>query len=284
MERATVKDGAGAAKYELFYPSGTAGGTVRHPILAWGNGTDATVAEYSRLLAQMASWGFAVIASTSANTGTGQEMLASVDWLVAANDDPASAFYGTLDPTKIGVFGHSQGAGGSMRAFALANEPGSGHRPMSTLVPIELPAQKWICVGNSDPECKARHWFDGAAIRSGSVFFVNGSRDSLISPSTQAPGTEGQQSMAAFFDAVPDAVPKARATLAGADHNDIQDACKILCSVPQAEYFGYLVAWMRYRLMDDPIASLAFAGPDAELVRNAGWENATVSGLGVKPD
>jgi len=275
VARSTIKDGLGLPKYELFYPATVALGGIRYPMLVWGNGTNATVGQYSRLLTQMASWGFVVIASTSVTTGTGEEMLASLDWLVGANDDPSSVFHHALDPTKIGVFGHSQGAGGSIRTLAAANAPGSTHRAIATVVPIELPAQKWICVGISDPSCKEPRWFSGSDIRSGSVFFVNGSKDVIASPTVQAPEEKGEQSIAAFYQSVPAAVPKLRATLVGADHNDVQDACSAACSLGPTSYFGYLVAWMRYRLYSDPAARAAFIkeGDVSEIFRSSSWQS-----------
>ncbi|WP_394830737.1 hypothetical protein LVJ94_29940 [Pendulispora rubella] len=275
VTRSTVNNAFGLPQYELFYPATVGLPGLRYPLLVWGNGTSATVGQYSRLLTQMASWGFVVIATTSVTTGTGEEMLASLDWLTAANDDPSSLFHHALDPTKIGVFGHSQGAGGSIRTLAAANAPGSTHRFVTTVVPIELPAQKWICFGSLDLGCKEPRWFSGGDIRSGSVFFVNGSRDVIASPSFQSPDEKGEQSIAAFYDTVPDGVAKAKATLLGADHNDIQDACSTACSVGPIPYFGYLVAWMRYRLYGDPIARAAFTheGTVPEVFQSLHWRN-----------
>jgi hypothetical protein len=281
VSHTTVNDASGAALYELFYPTALGQNGFHHPLLTWGNGTNATPAQYSRLLTHLASWGFVVIASTSPTTGTGAEMLAGEDFLVAANGQSTSPFFDKLDLTAIGVFGHSQGAGGTMRAMALANAAGSPHQPISAAMPIELPAQRWICFGSTDPSCMSQQLYDGRDITHGAIFFVNGSKDTLISPSTQSAGTQGEQSNAAFYAAVPAGIPKVKATLNGADHNDIQDACSGLgcAGVGPANFLGYLTAWMRYRLLGDTTARTAFAGPAIEINQNTRWANQAEASL-----
>jgi hypothetical protein len=99
--------------YELFYPSNLVGG---HPIITWGNGTFAVPSIYGELLDHFASWGFVVIASTSTMTGTGEEMLEGVEWLIDENSREESIFLGKLDIDNIGATGHSQGGGGTINA------------------------------------------------------------------------------------------------------------------------------------------------------------------------
>jgi hypothetical protein len=281
VSQATVNNASGAALYNLYYPTALGQNGFLHPVLTWGNGTGATPAQYSKLLTQMASWGFVVIASTSTAVGTGAEMLAAEDYLVAASAQSTSLFFGKLNLAAIGAFGHSQGAGGTMRAMALANAAGSSHRPISAAMPIELPAQRWICFGSSDASCAGLEHYDGADITQGSIFFVNGSKDTLLSPSTQSATTTGEQSNAAFYAAVPAGIPKAKATLTGADHNDIQDACSGLscAGVGPTGYLGYLTAWMRYRLLGDTTARTAFAGTAIEINQNTKWANQAEASL-----
>jgi predicted dienelactone hydrolase len=87
-----------------------------HPIITWGNGTNASTDAYLALLRHLASWGFVVIASDSGQTRTGEEMIAGVDYLLELNDTPGSPFYDQLDPESIGTTGHSQGGGGAINA------------------------------------------------------------------------------------------------------------------------------------------------------------------------
>jgi dienelactone hydrolase len=75
---------------------------------------------YKVLLNNLASHGFVVIASNSPNVGQGTPapMIVGVTWVLAQNDDPASALYHRIDPTHIGATGHSQGAMATTRASA----------------------------------------------------------------------------------------------------------------------------------------------------------------------
>jgi len=97
--------------YRIFYPSQMDG---NHPIITWGNGTAAPTWCYTILLKHLASWGFVVVASNSTMTGSGKEMLAGIDYLIAQNGTQGSVFYAKLDTSKIGASGHSQGGGGAI--------------------------------------------------------------------------------------------------------------------------------------------------------------------------
>jgi len=100
--------------YELDYPSYMAEG--EHPIITWGNGTFAIPLIYQGLLDHFASYGFVVIASTSTMTGSGQEMLGGVDWLVDENSRAGGIFFNKIDIDHVGAAGHSQGGGGTINA------------------------------------------------------------------------------------------------------------------------------------------------------------------------
>ncbi len=273
---------AASALYVVFYPMDLSAVGFKHPIVTWGNGTGAAPAQYSVLLTHVASWGFVVIASTSPNTGTGKEMLAGEDYLVAASAEAESPFFGTLDVDHIGAMGHSQGADGAAQALLAADAPGSPHRFVTTLLPIELPAQEWTCVGSSDPTCLAAESFDAKNLTHGSVFFVDGSHDTLIAPPTQTAATSGQQSIEAYYDATPQGTPRAKATLVGADHNDIQDQCTpgLACAgVGPKGYLGYVTAWLLYQLRGDARARSAFAGTAPEIDRDPAWEDTAQASL-----
>jgi hypothetical protein len=273
---------AASALYVVFYPTDLNAAGFGHPIVTWGNGTGAAPAQYSLLLTHLASWGFVVIASTSPSTGTGKEMLAGEDYLVAASAEAESPFFGTLDVGHIGAMGHSQGADGAAQALLAADAPASPHRFITTLLTIELPAQEWTCFGSTDPSCPAAESFDAKNLTHGSVFFVDGSRDTLISPPTQTDATTGEQSVQAYYDATPQGTPRAKATLVGADHNDIQDQCTpgLACAgVGPTGYLGYVTAWLMYELRGDARARSAFAGNAPEIDRDPAWEDAEQASL-----
>jgi hypothetical protein len=91
-------------------------GGVRHPVLLWGNGTSVTPSAYDGLLRHLASHGFIVAAANTTNAGSGQEMLAGLDWLTAADAEVGGPFAGTVDLANVGTVGHSQGAIGALAA------------------------------------------------------------------------------------------------------------------------------------------------------------------------
>jgi hypothetical protein len=215
-------------------------------------------------------------------------MLAGEDYLVAANADPASRFHDALDVAHIGAIGHSQGSDGAAHALLGADAPASpaspaaAHAFIATLVSIEPPGQQWTCFGSSDASCPAEESFDASSLRYGSVFFVDGSADVVIAPPTQSAATVGEQSVAAYFAATPATTPRAKATLIGADHNDIQDHCAVgagCAGVGPAGYLGSITAWLRYQLGGDATAGLRFRGPSPEIDHDRSWEDATQAAL-----
>jgi hypothetical protein len=233
----------GGTSYSLYYPTNLGAGGFRHPIVSWGNGSNAVPSQYSGLLTRLASWGFVVVASNSTGTGTGNEITAAANAMVAANSTPSSAFYQKLNEGKIAAVGHSQGAGGSTRAV-IANP-----NLFTTLVPIALPAKHWVSPG---------HEYDTAQVTR-PVFFVGGSADWLIaSPST----------LTGYYNRVPGAA--AIGVLKGAGHNTIQGS--------GGRFPAYITAWLLYQLQGDTHAKGAFVGT-RELLTNTNWQNQAVKNL-----
>lgn len=102
--------------FSLFRPADPGAEGVLHPVITWGNGTLAIPLFYFDLLDHLASHGFVVIASNSPFVGSGDEMLAGVDWILEQNEDPTSALFGAIDVDRIGATGHSQGGQGTINA------------------------------------------------------------------------------------------------------------------------------------------------------------------------
>lgn len=250
-------------KYDLYYPTTLGAGGFKHPILTWGNGSFGKPSQVAYLLNHMASWGFVVIASEDPMTGSGQTILDAAKFLVSANSNSASIFFNKLDVSKIGAFGHSQGAGGAINALIKSGGL------IKTVIPIELPAQIWCAF----PPC-----LDTSSLTTGSVFFIDGSLDIPISPPTQPPGTTGEQSIEAYYNAVPNSAAKIKGTLIGPSHNDVtgQPDCKTAvqpCVNGVYGYLGYPTAWMMYQLQNDNYAHGAFTSGTGEMFSQPlNWE------------
>ena len=220
----------------------------RKPILVWGNGSNATPADYAGVFRQLASWGFVVIGSSDSRQADGRTMLGSLRYLLRANLDPGSRFFGSLDPTEVGVLGHSQGAGGAVNA---ANHSGG---LIDTVVPINLPDRRYV----------GRSGTFSVADLPVPALFLGGGTDGLIS----TPG-----GLRGYYQHVPRA---ALGILRGADHLAIQRT--------GGGYLGYLTAWLMWQLQDDTYAGSAFfgAGGDAkatEFRRNTRWQGQQARGL-----
>ncbi|MFJ4650216.1 hypothetical protein ACIP5Y_02960 [Nocardia sp. NPDC088792] len=259
-------DSTGAA-YDIWYPADLGAGGFRHPIITWGDGTAAHPNQYAYLLSHLASWGFVVIATENAQTGSGADIAGAVDYLLGRAADPGSVFHDRLDADAVAAVGHSQGATGALNAMIR-----SGGR-IRTAVPIELPAQIWCSTGSWCPDTRS--------LTGGSVFLVNGSSDGIIAPSEQGLPAQlvGLQSMRAYYDAVPAGVPKVWGTLIGPNHNDVQGQpdCAT-ASWPCVEgvygYLGYPTAWLAARLLGNADARQAFVpGTGAFYAPNPNWIN-----------
>ncbi|HEY8925602.1 MAG TPA: hypothetical protein VIU64_14545, partial [Polyangia bacterium] len=97
------------------------GGTEKYPIFVWGEGgCSQNGLSNSAAMAEIASHGYFVIADGTPNgsgsramtsdvVGMGKPLIAYVDWAIAENDKACSAYYQSLDATKIGANGFSCG-------------------------------------------------------------------------------------------------------------------------------------------------------------------------------
>ena len=123
----------------VIYPPGSRIG------IAWGNGTDAAPEDYAGFHTYLASQGIVVAAATTGSAANGDAIIAAAEELRA------------LGCTRILAVGHSQGAGGALRAARR-----------SSLITAIIP----ICVNpdfsGSLPVCPA--------------FFITGSADRVSPP------------------------------------------------------------------------------------------------------
>ncbi|MFI5719313.1 hypothetical protein [Nocardia sp. NPDC051750] len=255
--------------FDIWYPADLGANGVVHPVITWGNGTMAHPREYEYLLSHLASWGFVVIAADRTDTGTGVQMLDAVRYLTEQNNEPGSVFHGRLDTAAVGATGHSQGGLGAINALAR------GGGAVDTAVTLEMPLSA-VCASLPTVDGHSA-CIDPAAVTSGSVFLVNGSADG-IAPATQAlpPEVIGLQSMQGYYDALPAGIPKARAAVVGAQHNDIQgqpDCTNYSCTEGVYRYLGYLTAWFMDQLRGDATARTAFLTRTGEILHNPHWSD-----------
>ena len=65
-----------------------------------------------------ASHGYIIVAPNSVQVGMGTQQVKGIDFMLAANEDPNSKYFGKIDTDKIGAMGHSQGGMGTVVASA----------------------------------------------------------------------------------------------------------------------------------------------------------------------
>lgn len=255
---------------DIWYPADL---TQRAPLPAilWANGTADGPVEprvYDFLLSHIASWGFVIIATRDSKTGYGDTVLDTLEYLRRITNDRGNRFYKSVDFDRIGVAGHSQGATGAINAMFKSNGK------IKTAVAFQLPQQRWcsptdLCVLTENLE----------AASDGSIFYVGGTRDFIISPDKQWIGSN-LNSLTAYYNATPDRLPKAKGLVSGANHNDIlgKPDCKsaevggpLTCTHGVVGYLGMPTAWLASQLMGSEEASDAFRTGRGEFFSLADW-------------
>jgi hypothetical protein len=105
-----------------------------YPVFVWGEGACSQDGLSNKAsMGEIASWGYFVVAdgSSSGGGGTAAALVAYIAWAIAQNGNPCSAYYQSLDTTKIAADGFSCGglmaenAAGDPR-FAAAGFTSSG--------------------------------------------------------------------------------------------------------------------------------------------------------------
>jgi len=95
--------------FTVYYPKEMETSSYKYPVIVYCNGTGARASKTTALFEHWASWGFIVIGNEDQSTGTGETADKTLEFLLKANEDRDSIFYGKLDTDNIGIAGHSQG-------------------------------------------------------------------------------------------------------------------------------------------------------------------------------
>lgn len=84
----------------------------KYPIFVWGEGACSQDGLSNKAsMGEIASWGYFIVAdgSSAGGGGTADAMISYVAWAIAQNGNPCSAYYESLDTTKIAADGFSCG-------------------------------------------------------------------------------------------------------------------------------------------------------------------------------
>jgi hypothetical protein len=115
---------AGINKGTIYRPTDL-GGAEKYPIFVWGEGAcTADGTSNQAAMGEIASQGYFVIADglprgSGSSPQNGSTLLGYITWAIAENDKPCSAYYQSLDTTKIASDGFS--CGGLMSENASAD-------------------------------------------------------------------------------------------------------------------------------------------------------------------
>jgi hypothetical protein len=233
---ATIReiDTGPAGAYDVFHPMPLGAQGRKHPIISWANGTLYALDRYAKLVDHWASHGFVVIAAHTNDTAGGGTHKAGIDWLVAENARAGSAYFGRLDPGRIGAAGHSQGGGATIAAGSDAPGP-TGIKTTLPLMPLlSFERDRGVVSRQRAP-----------------MFNVNASMDDR-----DPTGMVARQ----IFDGARGAL--IQATFRGV-HEDAMNAAM----------HGPTVAWFRLQLMDDQTARPLFQPPGScGLCQDAAWQ------------
>lgn len=216
----------------IYRPSNLGQNGVRHPIILWGNGTGSSPSTYAALLGHWASHGFVVAAAETSNAGTGQEMLACLDYLVQENAATYGTYAGKLNTGRVGTSGHSQGGGGSIMA-------GQDDR-----VRVTAPIQPYT-IGLGHDSVSQRN-------QKGPMFLMTGGGDTIAFPYLNAQPVYTRANVPVFWGE--------RRTVSHFEPVGNGGA-----------YRGPSTAWFRYHLMNDQNASSTFYGTFCGLCTSLLW-------------
>jgi hypothetical protein len=218
----------------IFQPTVLGSGGCLNPVIVWGNGTLNTPSSYTALFNHFATHGFIVAAADTSNAGSGMEMLACLNYIIAQNTTAGSPFNGHIDVNHIASSGYSQGGAGCLAA---------GEDKRFTTV-LAVSPYVVISLGSYDPSTYA-------AAQIHPLFMISGSAD------TVAPANNNQQPI---FNTAP--VPIFWATHAGSTHFEVLGN--------GGAYAGPMTAWFRWKLIGDPNAEQWFEKP-CDLCTASGW-------------
>ncbi len=107
-----------SVKQIVYYPDDIKSSNKIYPAIVWANGTGCPPSMYESLLKEIALGGYIVIANEETMAADGTAQIASIDFIIAQNDDESSIFYKKVNTDKIGAIGHSQGGRSSVNAAA----------------------------------------------------------------------------------------------------------------------------------------------------------------------
>lgn len=234
-------------KYEIWYPKEMTEKNLKYPVIVINNGTGMYASRQMAAYERLASWGFIVIGNEEEYSWNGFAANMSLQYLIRANEQLDSLFYGHIDEGKIGVTGHSQGGAACIKTVTETNY---AHLYRAAFL-----------VSPTVPELAASlEWDYDISKVTVPIAIIAGTGDAdanLITPLDGLTQMYETASNAPF-------VMIARKT--GYDHGETS-----------VQSDGYMTAWFRYWLCGDEEAKNAFLGESPEILQNELYENQKIN-------
>lgn len=221
----------------VYYPQELESSNKKYPVVVVLNGTGVLPKKYKALFEHLASWGFIVVGNDDGSTGFGKSADETIDYIMMANSDKDSVFYGKIDLDNIGITGHSQGGAGVFTAISIME-----HKDEYKTAVALSPTHEETALG----------------------FGWNYDLTKISIPTLMLAGTEGDfetqavipiEKMIAMYNKISSS--KVMMRRIGAEHG------QMLYSAD-----GYVTAWFMWQLQGDAEAAKAFTGDKPEIMQN----------------
>ena len=253
LESLTVKsDNASIKNIYLYYPADlkTKGG--QYPLIIVVNGSQSPAKTYLPFFERLASWGFIVAGNDDPQPGTGETASITLDYVLNESEIKEN-----IDLANIGAVGYSQGGAGAINAVTKFANSGLYKALFtgSAAYPLLSVNMGW----GYDPADIALDYFMTAA---------TGSSDDtgVADVNAEYGGVSPLAALTDIYNSMPDSVTKVRGRCVNAEHGDMQ-----------LRTDGYMTAWMLWELQGNEEAGSAFFGEDAEILRNANWQDVEIN-------
>jgi dienelactone hydrolase len=129
------------------------------PVIGWGNGWgqgdvhgEGGLRFYIDGLRFWADAGDYLVIAANQWSARAPDLLQCVQWLIDESNDPASDYYATVDASKIGMSGHSQGGGAALKAGDGILMDGDGFTPVTTVVAMNPFGPSYVMAQNPNDQ------------------------------------------------------------------------------------------------------------------------------------
>ena len=232
----------------IYYPAELKTSGNQYPLIMVVNGSQTPAKTYLPFFERLASWGFIVVGNDDPQPGTGETASITLDYVLNESE-----IKGSIDRSRMGVAGYSQGGAGAINA-ATKFENSKLYSTLftgSAAYPMLAIAMGWAY----DPADISVSYFMTAS---------TGTSDDMGKPdsNTEYNGVSPLQALKEIYNTLPDSLDKVRGRCVNAEHGDMQERTD-----------GYMTAWMLWQLQGDEAAAKVFVGDNAEILTNALWQD-----------